>query len=285
MNDPVIERYCGLEQWSAAVARGHIRIQEEITARDALVPRFTQANLRGRCAVCAGETSFSLADYVIEGTSFREHLSCAACGSISRQRAVVIALEDVAPQTGQSIYVTEQATPFYVAMYKRFTRLRGSEFVGSMARRVRLGVWLWRQGIRESLHFEDVTSLSFSPARHEAVISMDVLEHVFDYAAALREFARVLRPGGVLVLTVPFYWEQAATETIAWRNDEGGIEHAGEPEYHGDPVSPGVLCFHHFGWDLLDKIREAGFSHAEALRVRAQAQGVPEPVWVLRAIR
>ena len=33
------------------------------------------------------------------------------------------------------------------------------------------------------------------------------------------------------------------------------------PEYHGNPTIPGegVLCYYHFGWDLLDALRAAGF--------------------------
>jgi hypothetical protein len=44
-----------------------------------------------------------------------------------------------------------------------------------------------------------------------------------------------------------------------------------------------VLCFHHFGWDLLDAMRESGFAEAEALRIADPERGLPEPQWVLRA--
>ncbi len=37
----------------------------------------------------------------------------------------------------------------------------------------------------------------------DAVLALDLLEHLPDDAAAAREFARVLRPGGILLLTVP----------------------------------------------------------------------------------
>lgn len=50
-----------------------------------------------------------------------------------------------------------------------------------------------------------VTALPFADETFDAVVSADVLYHVDDDAAALREFLRVLRPGGVVVINVPAY--------------------------------------------------------------------------------
>ena len=48
-------------------------------------------------------------------------------------------------------------------------------------------------------------ALPFAPASADLVTSMDVIEHLDDDAVALREYRRVLRPGGWLLLTVPAY--------------------------------------------------------------------------------
>jgi SAM-dependent methyltransferase len=50
-----------------------------------------------------------------------------------------------------------------------------------------------------------VTALPWDDAVFDAVVSADVLYHVDDDAAALREFFRVLRPGGIVVINVPAY--------------------------------------------------------------------------------
>ncbi|MET0487379.1 MAG: methyltransferase domain-containing protein [Candidatus Rokuibacteriota bacterium] len=50
----------------------------------------------------------------------------------------------------------------------------------------------------------DVVSLPFRSGTFDAVKATEVLEHVADPAAALRECARVLQAGGHLVATAPF---------------------------------------------------------------------------------
>jgi SAM-dependent methyltransferase len=55
----------------------------------------------------------------------------------------------------------------------------------------------------------DARELPFADGAFDVVVAADVLEHLDDDAAALREFARVLRPGGHVIVTVPafpFLW-------------------------------------------------------------------------------
>jgi SAM-dependent methyltransferase len=49
-------------------------------------------------------------------------------------------------------------------------------------------------------------ALPFTEGSFDTVVSTEVLEHVPDPLAALKEMRRVVRPAGHLVLSAPYYW-------------------------------------------------------------------------------
>jgi methionine biosynthesis protein MetW len=57
---------------------------------------------------------------------------------------------------------------------------------------------------------EDAASLPFPADSFDLAVASEVLEHLFDPSLAVAEVRRVLRPGGVLVVTVPnvAYWRR-----------------------------------------------------------------------------
>jgi hypothetical protein len=98
---------------------------------------------------------------------------------------------------------------------------------------------------------EDITRLTFPDESLDLIVSSDVLEHVPAVLAAFRESARVLRPGGMHVFTVPIHAHTERTMQRA-RIEDGKVVHLiTPPDYHYDPLSPeGILAFWEFGPDL-----------------------------------
>jgi len=63
-----------------------------------------------------------------------------------------------------------------------------------------------------------ITGMSFASASFDCVLCSEVLEHVPDDAKAVSELRRVLKPGGVLIATVP-------GQKRSWAEDEEYVGH------------------------------------------------------------
>lgn len=63
-----------------------------------------------------------------------------------------------------------------------------------------------------ALQVADATQLPFADHSFDKIICSEVLEHIHDYQAVLREIRRILKPDGVLAISVPRYWP----ERICW---------------------------------------------------------------------
>lgn len=280
-----IQEFTNLQEWEQYRAEN----SDALDAQYAALQRRKQdgGDWFGFCALCNDQRRFSMPPAGLTlHDSFREHLQCENCGSVSRHRAAFAVLQrELKNAPSARVYITEQASRIFIALRHRMPRLVGSEFIREFRSRWKHTMWLFSQGCRSLVRYQDVTDLTYRRASQDAILSFDVLEHVPDFDKALAEFVRVIAPSGVLVFTVPFYSDNAQSRVIAKIQSDGSVQTEGPPEYHGDPVGKGVLCFHHFGWDLLQALRSAGFAEAHALRVSGNEQGVPEALWIFRARR
>jgi ubiquinone/menaquinone biosynthesis C-methylase UbiE len=108
----------------------------------------------------------------------------------------------------------------------------------------------------------DATRLPFADDSFDAVIVAEILEHVPNDAAALKEIARVLRPGGAIAVTVPAW----LPERICW---------ALSTEYHEVPGGH-VRIFTRA--ELTAKLAAAGLAPTGG----HHAHGLHSPYWWLK---
>jgi ubiquinone/menaquinone biosynthesis C-methylase UbiE len=219
----------------------------------------------GHCHPCGRPVDFEVDlsyGFEVDGEqvpNWRERLICPHCGLNNRMRAAVhLAQSILGVGREDRIYLTEATTPLYTWFERKYADVVGSEHLGPETPRGTEN--------RDGLRNEDLTRLTFAEATFDLVVCFDVLEHVPDYRQALRECHRVLRPGGKMLLTVPFRRDSRQNVVRARLLESGEIEHLLPPQFHGDPLdSDGCLAFYEFGWELLDELREIGFARVSGL--------------------
>jgi SAM-dependent methyltransferase len=108
----------------------------------------------------------------------------------------------------------------------------------------------------------DATAMPFADGTFDKVIAAEVLEHIPADHRALAEIARVLKPGGLVAVTVPAW----LPERICWRLSD---------DYHHTPGGHVRIYTRH---ELTAKMRRAGL----AVGGHHHAHGLHSPYWWLK---
>lgn len=153
------------------------------------------------------------------------------------------------------IWITEQESTLFRTLISIFPNLIGSEYLSNDG----ISGTIDERGFRH----EDINRTSFKSESLETIICLDVLEHVPNTNSAIKELHRILEKQGVCIATFPFERQSHETFERAMRNSDGSITYFAPPEYHGNPLlKEEILCYRHFGWDVIEKFKQAGFQSA-----------------------
>jgi SAM-dependent methyltransferase len=106
----------------------------------------------------------------------------------------------------------------------------------------------WAHSVHDGSRTADIVGsaleLPVSPASFDLVLCTQVLEHVADPAMVLAECARVLRPDGVLAVTVPLVWQLHEQPHDYFRYTSAGLEHLMESVgFSAIEIHPRNDCF------------------------------------------
>lgn len=216
-------------------------------------------SISGICSVCDKRTQFSCRvrprsanSMFTNGVDYWSDTLC-DCSMSNLDRAVL-----------HCIHLAQPRIIYHVGHYSGFRKFLSSRYKNVVSSQFHPGC---RPGeIHNGVRHEDIMQLTFPDSSFDAIVCMEILEHVPDYHRALREMARVTQPGGRVFLSFPWLGSKTYQHlTRAELRPDGSIHHILPPEYHGDPASSeGILSFRAFGWRILDELREAGFSDARA---------------------
>lgn len=110
----------------------------------------------------------------------------------------------------------------------------------------------------------DACQLGFADNTFDHIIASEIFEHVPDDAAAFAELTRVLRPGGIMAVTVPAW----LPEQLCWALSD---------EYHAPFVEGGHVRIYDEA-TLRHRMRDAGLEPRGAHRAHA----LHSPYWWLR---
>lgn len=201
-------------------------------------------NHLGYCPICETSVTFSA-----KKSWFRDHLLCSSCGSIPRERALMKVIIDYFPNW-RDLDIHESSPGGRGASIKLH-----NECNGYTASQFYPDIILGHVNPKSGYRCESLERLKFPDNSFDLFITQDVMEHIFDPEAAFKEIARVLKPGGAHIFTVPLINKTRITEVWASRDESGQIIYHHTPEWHGNPVDEkGALVTMHWGYDIAEFI-------------------------------
>lgn len=203
------------------------------------------------------------------GVRQRPDAKCPACGALERHRFLAVLLDGLAPVLAHEARVLDIAPSRYTT--------RHLERLGP-ARCVQVDLDPRADGRAVDVQ-ASLTRLPFPAASFDVIVCYHVLEHVPDDRAAMHELARVLRPGGVALVQVPFRPE-AATDEDPDADEEERVRRFGQADH-----------VRWYGGDFEQRLERAGLTGPRILPQDVlgsrlcETFGVRprEPVWLLRA--
>lgn len=218
----------------------------------------------GRCPICEKEVTFSA-----NHTWFRDHLICNGCGSIPRERALMKVITDYFPN--YRILSIHESSPVgrgaSVKLRNECQKYSSSQYYPDITP----GNIHPLSGYRS----ENLELLTFADQSFDLFITQDVMEHVFDPEKAFKEIARVLKPGGAHIFTVPLINKGNKSECWASLTAEGEIINHHKPEYHGNPVDvAGALVTMHWGYDIAGYISDMAHTPTTIIIIDDIDQGI-----------
>ncbi len=212
----------------------------------------------GSCSICG-----HLQEFFRTIRAIRESYRCAQCKALLREReqakAIIACYEHLPVSTlselvenleFRQLHIYEAGTigPFR-RFFKDLPHYHQSDYYPDNL----------RSQASLAIPHQNLEELDYADSAFDLVITSDILEHVRKPQRAFSEIARVLKPGGYHVFTVPLQ-KPLPTKTTARVDTSGEVDIPLKPEhYHGNGKGGRSLVYTDFGADIVDMLTAAGF--------------------------
>ncbi len=247
----------------------------------------------GRCVVCGDWALFrrepraipqrlvdlwALTPAETEALIAKETLGCSRCGAKLRARRIALAVLEQFPGAGNPASLRGWLTT-PAAQGLAIAELNGIDGLHEQLAALHPGLAYaeYRDGVPagavvDGTRCESLGGLTYPDAAFDLVLTSETLEHVPDLDRALAEIARVLRPGGLHIFTVPLRRRLARSYRRARPRD------GDEPRLLTESVSHpggdwGYFVFNELGLDFPARVEAAGFEVTQ----RPESPGPDEP--------
>lgn len=223
------------------------------------------------CPVCGHKTTplYDFPDLVLRRehkiSILRETMQCRECLSSMRQRSLALALLEY---WRQRYCVCHTSIAELAAAGLCGVRILDTDNFSAISQLLRCADGYvrcsylpdipWGVTLTSNYYNINLERIDFENESFDIVLTSDVMEHVRDSDAAHEEIHRILRPGGAYIFNVPFDEHEEMDIQLV---DTSGTQdvYLCKPQYHGDPLSGGILAYRVFGRELIRKLQSLGF--------------------------
>ena len=200
----------------------------------------------GRCPFCGPSAFLRLRNHEIG-------VRCVRCLATAVHASLGLVLREHVPNLSAcSVCELSARGPLATYLVRRARSIALSEYIAGTE----------SGAVHDDVRCEDVQHLTYNDASFDVITHTEVLEHVPDDRRAFVELRRVLKPGGIMLFTVPLHGGTRTVERARQLDD--GIEYLKPPAYHRDPLrgGAGILAFRDYGNDIVDRLLAAGFTRS-----------------------
>lgn len=195
----------------------------------------------------------------------RETLQCRECFGSLRQRSLAIALLDyLHDKTGirhDSIATLADVGLGDLRLLDTDNFSAISSFLKNVPGYTRCSYLpdrIWGSEIEPGYYNINLERIDFVDRSFDIVLTSDVMEHVRNSDVAHTEINRILKSGGAYIFNVP-YDEHSERDILLVDTSTNEDRYLCSPQYHGDPLTGGIIAYRVFGRDLIARLSSVGF--------------------------